>query len=118
MAPEDRADLAAVRTVPRMARYDGRTAPTPLPPSGATANAPPPRSLIGGVLAFCVPIAAFLAAGAVLGVTIQLVDPDPTVPHPIVLGLISALVLGGLCALFALISKRLYAAYHGHEVPH
>jgi len=79
-------------------------------------NEPPPRYLIGCVLLLCAPFVPFLAIGAVFGVTFQLASPDPTVPHPIVLALMSGAILGALCAFFIMVTKRLFAAYRGREV--
>ena len=86
-----------------------------LEPTGRPADRTVARGLVGCVLIACVALSAVLAVGGACGLVMQLGSPDPTVPHPLFLAALTAVILLALLAFFVLVIRRLYAAWRGAE---
>jgi multisubunit Na+/H+ antiporter MnhB subunit len=76
----------------------------------------PGGALVGCVFIASAVIAVLMAFGTVMAVTMSLLTKDST--NRIGLAILTGLTSAAVCAFFVMVSKRLYAAWRGCQVPH
>ena len=75
------------------------------------------RGLVIFVLAIAAPLTILFGVAVILGPILAVVS-EPSVPNPLLLGLLAGGVFLALFAFFGMISLRLFATLRGHEPAH